>query len=423
MEPHRLLIISKYYPKYLKTFYDKRPELAAEPYAIQHTALMGDCFRWADFISQELHRLGHEATDVVANAEPMQKAWARENGIGDGDEPWILPILFAQIRSIRPDVLLVGEWHPEFGPDFVKHCRNICPAIKLVIGWCGEAHPDAAYFREHDLALSCAPDTVEDLDRQGIRAVHLNHAFEPRILGRLQNRSNISRPGAEIGFIGQVEHGEAFHNRRAILLDALATRLSIELYGDVAEVRSFPVAPGMKRKRELYFNLLEHLDRTGMKFVMPYLPKHQAYLENQNHEKLRQVFARLHQMAKPPVFGLEMFGLLAQLKVSLNAHGPSRYASNMRLYEATGVGACLLTDLKPNLHTIFEPDTEVVTYNSTEECIEKAQYLLDHESKRREIAANGQRRTLRDHTFTQRAGQLHEIISQALRRHPITATA
>jgi len=167
--------------------------------------------------------------------------------------------------------------------------------------------------------------------------------------------------------------------------------------------------------------LLEYLDRAGLKFVMPYLPKHQAYLENQNHEKLRQVFARLHQMAKPPVFGLEMFGLLAQLKVSLNAHGPSPFASNMRLYEATGVGTCLLTDLKPNLHTMFEPDTEVITYNSIEECIEKAQYLLDHESKRKEIAASGQRRTLRDHTFAQRAGQLHEIISQAFRKRPVIA--
>src|SRR5712671_6856472 len=228
MESHRLLIVSKYYPKYLKTFYGKRPELAAEPYAAQHTALMGDCFRWADFISQELLRLGHEATDVVANAEPMQKAWARENSIGDGNEAWMLSILFAQIRSIGPDVLLVGEWHPEFGPDFVKHCRDICPSIKLVIGWCGEAHPEAAYFQEHDLVLSCAPDTVADLERQGIRAVHLNHAFEPRILGRLQDCPNISRPRTEIGFIGQVEHGETFHNQRAIRLDALAARLRID---------------------------------------------------------------------------------------------------------------------------------------------------------------------------------------------------
>ncbi len=82
----------------------------------------------------------------------------------------------------------------------------------------------------------------------------------------------------------------------------------------------------------------------------------------------------------------------------------------MRLFEATGVGSCLLTDWKNNLSDLFEPDAEVVAYRNAEECIEKAEYLLRHEGERQKIAAAGQCRTLRDHTFARRAEQLDQLI-------------
>jgi spore maturation protein CgeB len=89
-------------------------------------------------------------------------------------------------------------------------------------------------------------------------------------------------------------------------------------------------------------------------------------------------------------------------------------ASNMRLFEATGVGTCLITDEKQNLHELFEPGKEVVTYVSAEDCVEKVQYLIENENDRRAIAEAGQRRTLRDHTFKDRAARIDEIIRKSL---------
>jgi len=89
----------------------------------------------------------------------------------------------------------------------------------------------------------------------------------------------------------------------------------------------------------------------------------------------------------------------------------------MRLYEATGAGSCLLTDAKLNLSELFEPDVEVVTYDSADDCAVKVKYLLDHEDERRAIAEAGQRRTLRDHTFDNRAVRLDEIIKRATNFH------
>jgi spore maturation protein CgeB len=114
-----------------------------------------------------------------------------------------------------------------------------------------------------------------------------------------------------------------------------------------------------------------------------------------------------------------MFQLLAETRVALNTHIDlaREHASNMRLFEATGVKTCLLTEHQQNLDTLFVPDQEVVTYNSVEEAVEKVEYLLTHEDERRRIAQAGQARTLRDHTFENRAEQLDQTIRQQLDRN------
>jgi spore maturation protein CgeB len=89
---------------------------------------------------------------------------------------------------------------------------------------------------------------------------------------------------------------------------------------------------------------------------------------------------------------------------------------NMRMYETTGMGTCLLTDSGDNMADLFEPDREVVTYSSIDECIEKSRYLLDHEDVRRKIALAGQQRTLRDHTMSNRSLQVDSMIQGMLNR-------
>ena len=86
----------------------------------------------------------------------------------------------------------------------------------------------------------------------------------------------------------------------------------------------------------------------------------------------------------------------------------------MRLFEATGVGTCLLTDWKQNLSEIFAPDLEVTTYKTAEECVDKVKWLLDHPKERKAIAEAGQARTLKEHTFEQRAAQMHEWMRKLL---------
>jgi spore maturation protein CgeB len=103
--------------------------------------------------------------------------------------------------------------------------------------------------------------------------------------------------------------------------------------------------------------------------------------------------------------------------VTLNSHidAAKNWASNMRLFEATGVGTCLLTDWKPNLCKYFDVDREVLTYKSIDEAREKYDWLMDHPREREMIAIAGQKRTLRDHNFQCRAHELDDIIRRGLK--------
>src|SRR3989442_13102064 len=87
-----------------------------------------------------------------------------------------------------------------------------------------------------------------------------------------------------------------------------------------------------------------------------------------------------------------------------------RFANNMRLFEATGVGTLLVTDWKENLCEMFEVGKEVVAYRTPQECAELITYYLEHDGERRAVALAGQERTLRDHTYQQRMKELADIV-------------
>lgn len=120
---------------------------------------------------------------------------------------------------------------------------------------------------------------------------------------------------------------------------------------------------------------------------------------------------------KSPVYGIDMFNLFLRSKIVLNFHvgAAGDYAGNMRMFEVTGVGSCLLTDNKKNMKDLFDLEREVVAYENAEDCISKVKWLLDHEDERKSIALAGQQRTLRSHTVEERCKLMIEIINAELK--------
>ena len=110
-----------------------------------------------------------------------------------------------------------------------------------------------------------------------------------------------------------------------------------------------------------------------------------------------------------------MYQVLRRSRITLNSHIDlaGREAGNMRLFEATGVGAFLLTDFKDNLHTLFAPDREVAAWRSIEECVKQIEHLSCRRQRPRRIARAGQARTMAQHTYHHRAGEILGFIEGA----------
>ena len=115
-----------------------------------------------------------------------------------------------------------------------------------------------------------------------------------------------------------------------------------------------------------------------------------------------------------------MYRALKRSKVTLNLHAQidvrgkvsNAHAGNLRLFEATGVGTCLLTEEKANLHDMFEPGREVLTFTSNQDCVEQLRNILGDDTRRRALAEAGQQRTLREHTYAVRMAEVLDIIER-----------
>ena len=97
----------------------------------------------------------------------------------------------------------------------------------------------------------------------------------------------------------------------------------------------------------------------------------------------------LHRCFQGEVWGADMYQVLRRSRVTLNSHIDlaGREAGNMRLFEATGVGAFLLTDFKDNLHTLFEPDREVAVWRSIDDCLADIDRALRDDAEPRRCRA------------------------------------
>ncbi len=410
----KMLIITTIYELYLRKFYGGRPELREKPYAEQKAALDYDAFGWVDSWSYVLRPLGYEATEVIANAGPAQRVWAMEHGARFRESDWLLDIAMARVEYEKPEVLFVCDYST-FTYRWLKELRERCSSIMLVVGWCGAPFTDETVFEAYDIVLSCVPELVERFRRMDHRTAHLNHAFDPRVLGRIGQGFV---PSIDLSFIGSIVRSGEYHLGRERLLGKVAEEIDIEIFSPNAELTfvdgfKMAVAQGV-------YGVVAGLRAVGVQnMVLKGIPLFGRFA----NFKSRPMWPagpgpRLKSHMRPSVFGLEMYRCLRDSKVTLNSHidiSPMS-ASNMRLFEATGVGTCLLTDWKENIHELFEPEKEVVTYRTAEECVEKAKWLLEHPRDRERIAKAGQSRCLRDHTFSRRVLDFDKIIRREIGR-------
>ena len=404
----RLLRLSTAYPTYLKKFYADRPGLCDQPFVEQRLAMIGEPYRWNNLWTLRFAPLGYEVLELVCNAGPMQRRWAAEHGLSYSENGWVPQIAAAQVEAFRPDIV-VRDDYGVFTHDFFRSIRQRCSSIRLTIGWCGAPYESIDMFRGYDLMLTNLRPHLEAFRAAGIRVELVRHCFDPWWLEQVGQQSKRRIP---FSFCGSVVKRSGFHNRREQLLLYLLRNTDLRVFADLP-VRCAPLT----LKQRCSYSVLRAVQRMpgGSKLIAS-IPR-VAYLANQPIPKPSdRISPLLVRRTSPPVFGREMFQTLHDSEITLNTHIDLARdnASNMRLFEATGVGTCLLTEHQSDLADLFEPDVEVATYRNPEEAAEKATYLREHEEARRSMAAAGQKRVLREHTFAHRSRQIDELIRQSI---------
>jgi spore maturation protein CgeB len=404
---YKFLKVTSYYKGFIDNFFFNNSELMIRPSGEQLTSILDKEFGWGNYFQINLNKLGNEAYEIVYNADSIQNMWAKENNVNATTRE---DIFLGQIKSIRPDILFIQD-NTAFKASFVSTIRRECPFIKKIIGWiCAPFSEDNKRLLSLcDFVFSCSNYFQSLLTKDGIKNYRLDHAFESSMLERIHK--NNSFPSSNFLFVGSFFPGSEYHDMRAKIIEKLFEEsIDVTIYTQ------------LKKDRKLFIKQVVYLLHKALKKI-----KLESIVENfEAGRKVAQLneFPRDLKFSKhfwnsinnTPLFGIDMLKALSKAKIVLNSHGgiAGDFACNIRLFEATGAGACLLTDHKKNISDFFIPDSEVVTYKSISECVEKTKWLLAHPEEARKIALAGQKRTLQDHTFYNRAVELDSIIKKEL---------
>lgn len=353
---------------------------------------------------QALSALGYETEYSLFQSDTLLKKWCNEHGndVSYADREHII---FTQIKKYQADIVYVDDC---VSVDLCKKIKHEIKSVKMIIAWAGSAmalsKSHAELYQFVDLVMCCAPEGVTYLKQEGANALHMNHAFFSNYKP-LEQRLNIQK---EATFIGSIYRGKNYHFNREDILIKVKNEFPLNIYSPSVEF----LAPKYIVKFFLKFSIHECLQYLPFQLRNETVQKCKLLERMNEYKPMFPVRSGLIRYLKKPVFGNDMFDTLSMSYVVLNIHADSSpiYASNMRLFESTGVRTCLLTDYKKNIADLFEPDKEILTYRSVDECIEKMNFLRDHPNIRDSVAEAGHKRCMKDHNYNVRAEKLDEYI-------------
>jgi spore maturation protein CgeB len=358
----RFLKVSAYYPEFVAFAKSKTQGLHQQPYEKQMEYLFSFSFGWSNFWKTQLENNNKASViEILYNIDFVQHKWAEENGFTCSGKDWQNEILEAQIAFHKPEVI--------FFEDYLKppiEYKRKFPFLKFIASWDGLAFKDTARYEGTDLIVSCHKGTVDYYNSQNIKSHLFLFGFEASILEKL-----IKRPAVyDASFVGSLNIYKNGHRQRLQLLDKAKEGLDLNYWISGAQPVSLTSILGMK-----YI----------VRGMMPDMLKLNKLLKGNRGQ----------------AFGQDMYQLLSDSRITLNSHidAAGEYAANIRLFEATGVGTCLVTDWKKNMPELFDIDKEVVVYKSIEECVEKVKWLLNNKAECKKIAEAGQKKTREKYAF------------------------
>ena len=338
--------------------------------------LYGGSHPIARYCSRGFRQLGHEAEFLdFAPFYPGYQALkhitrdqAAQGRLSGECLKFLGEILVAKVREFRPDLVFFLAQAP-VDPGLLRRLKGEGP---LLVYWFVEDCQVFPYWRdlapEVDIFFTIQRDPwLAELRRLGVsRAAFLPLAADPEVYRPLAlTPEEHKRYGAAVAFVGA-----GYLNRREFFQGLLD--FDFKIWGSDWQLNS-PLGP---------------------------------YIQNQG--------ARVSEDEAVKIFNAS--------RINLNLHSspyhlginPEGDYLNPRVFDLAAAGAFQLVDHRAQLAEFFAPEVEVATFGSLAEVREKIDFFLAHEDLRRQVAAAGRARLLRDHTYAVRLTQALELIQGLL---------
>ena len=371
----RFLHIHSFYPDVIQHLYRRIPGLAASDFSTQTQAVLKDGFSSSHIFVEDLTDMGFETHFIVADNGYAQKQWLKENKPAFlKPETSLMEIVALQIETLKPDVIYTCD-PVRFDSRFFNALGH---KARLLMGWRGANIHDGMDWSSFDVILSGLPGLLEQAPKLGARNTAF---FFPGFPTEIYSIVEKEEERFDVVFSGSWTTGQ--HSERNQML---------------THVADHSTSPGQPYTCVYYLN-------SGQEVLPP----------------------SVQQVALPPRFGISMHKALKRGRIVLdgranhtfNQSGTSidiggQETVNMRLFEATGQGSFVLTQHLDQIDRYFEPGSEIETYRSHDELLEKVRYYLNHPAERIAIAKKGQLRCMEQYNRRQRAQAFAEIIGKHL---------
>lgn len=345
----RIAIVDTYYPQVLSRWEFR----TSETYESELQRLLEFSFGTADFYSRNLRAIGHECIDIIGNARVLQGMWARENHFGENAS--LQSIALQQIAEFKPDCVFMQDLS-FFSP---LDLGNLAQKYTLA-GQCSCPMPSRQNVEKFQIIFTSFPHFVPRFRQLGVKPVYLPLAFDPIVLERTKECER-DLDMVFVGGVGAPSHWEA----GTLMLEMVARKVpSFRWWGYGCE--TLPQASALRSRYQ------------------------------------------------GQAFGVDMYQILRRAKVVINRHGEiaEGWTNNMRTFEASGVGTCLLTEDSPNLSTLF-PVGAPARYKNAHDAVAKVEWLLANDNARGRIAFEIREQTNQFHTYSQRMSALTQELEAA----------
>jgi spore maturation protein CgeB len=285
-----------------------------------------------------------------------------------------------EVKNCKPDVIFSVPYTDQFDEKILREIKKING--KSIAWMCDDKWRWEKYSKNicnyFNYVITTDPNSIVKYEKIGYKNAILSQwACNPNI----HKRKEGMQKDIDVSFIGQINPWRKF-----IVSYLRRNGLKIECYGF-----------GWENGRVGQEEMIDIFNRSKISLNLSNSVQFDfGYLKSVNFEwdKSKTIVRNVYN-----IFGPVLHTFLA----------PKRAEDiKARFFEVTGCGSFLLSYNVENLEKYFDIGKEIVCYENKKDLLEKIKYYLVNSAEREQIARNGYKRVIAEHTYQKRFSEIFE---------------